>query len=99
MHAPYPSIPTDKPNKLPAKAKLVPIPFRISPDSDTAIYAASAMRLNMEASGQEYKQDTSRVLGQRLDQTKQDIFQQIYLLPTPYHDVFQEIIDITHWDK
>ena len=89
--APYPTISPSPLQKLPSKAKLFPLPFRISPTPPGTPYAASAVKA--ESTKEETAVEFLTIGGDKPSGT----FQQIYLSPHPYYDAFQEQLDIWQW--
>lgn len=90
--APYPPIPLHAPHKLPTKAVIYPIPLRVSPQPSFPVYAASPAKIDV------VKEDpTQGDLWNIGNESKEEVFRQIYLSPTPYHDAFEEKIDLRRW--
>jgi hypothetical protein len=87
--APYPPLSAKAPHKLPTKARIYPIPFRISQQPDLPVYAASAAKTT--ALPHESQQCNCGIIEH---ESKEDVFRQIYLSPTPYHDAFEENLDL-----
>ena len=89
--APYPKISPLAIHKIPAKAILHPLPFRISPEPTAHPYAASAAKTDISRVENAVDFITIGVDNPR------DAFQQIYLSPDPYYDAFSEQLDIHRW--
>lgn len=90
--APYPPIPHHAPHKLPTKAVIYPIPLRISPQPSFPVYAASAAKTKVVP-----EDPAQGDLWNIWKENKEEVFRQIYLSPTPYHDAFEERMDIRRW--
>jgi hypothetical protein len=90
--ATYPPLPHKAPHKLPTKAVIYPIPLRLSPQPSFPIYAASAAKTHVMMDD-----PTQGELWKIWNESKEEVFRQIYLSPTPYHDAFEEKVDIRRW--
>ncbi|KAL7485618.1 hypothetical protein ACHAW6_011205 [Cyclotella cf. meneghiniana] len=82
---PYPRMPESAPHKIPTKARLYPLPFCI-------IYAASATKTNAVMEDR-----TQGGIWDIWQESKEKVFRQIYLSPTPYYDAFEEKLDLRSW--
>ena len=89
---PYPPLAKTPPHKLPTKARIYPIPFRISPQPEARVYATSTAKTN--ANPAKTAQCDNGIIGH---ESYEEIFRQIYLSPTPYHDAFEEHLDLRRW--
>jgi hypothetical protein len=76
--APYPSVSSKPLHKLPPKAMLQPLPFRISPEPTGIVYAASA------AKAEQTRVENAVEFINIGVETPNEAFHQIHLSPDPY---------------
>lgn len=58
------------------------------------VYRASATKIDTRNG-----ETAIKFIQQRLLDSKNDVFQQIYLSPNPYYDAFQERLDLQSWNQ
>ena len=77
--------------QLPPHAQLCPMPFCISPEPNDMVYAASAAKMET------HLRDTVIEFIQKDREGKNEVFQQVYISPSPYYDAFTKRLDLRRW--
>eukprot|EP00956_Cyclotella_meneghiniana_P004202 scaffold5163_cov49-Cyclotella_meneghiniana.AAC.3 len=102
---PYPPMPTGTIPTLPKEAKMQHFPLRLSeppPHKETTARAATLIK-----TFEDYKSDDADGLPNRISRLdiikdmqldKDEVFNQVYLSPSPFHEAFQEKLDLRQWN-
>jgi hypothetical protein len=96
--AKLPPMPQYDPPTLPAKAKQVSIPIRLTeapPITTTAAAAATTVNPHYNTAIDYEVNRLSIIDDLALD--REEAFAQVYLYPSPYHEAFEEEIDLRTW--
>eukprot|EP00956_Cyclotella_meneghiniana_P023544 scaffold46036_cov19-Cyclotella_meneghiniana.AAC.1 len=100
---PYPPMPTGNVPILPKEAKMKHFPLRLSEPpihKETTARAATLIKPNEE------KNQDAECLPNRISRLdiigdmqldKDEIFNQVYLSPSPFHEAFEEKLDLRQW--